>query len=189
MKNKPLKKQNFRNNWTSSHPWFVFFCFVFILTEDWKWDFFVVVYYIYLNVFEYIRSKIAVAAALINNTDNDKIRQILSKEEIKGTRNIKSSHWRCTVKRCSEKFCKLHRKTPVLESLVNKRCSNLGVFLWNLRNFKNTYFEEHLRTVVSKIWTQWTMKQTVVPPKMWTFPRWIWVGPLSYIIPRYSLFF
>ena len=34
--------------------------------------FFIVVYYIYLNVFEYIRSKIAVAAALINNTDNDK---------------------------------------------------------------------------------------------------------------------
>ena len=34
-----------------------------------------------------------------------------------------------------------------------KRDSNTGVFLWILRNFKNTYLEEHLRTVASKCWT------------------------------------
>ena len=28
---------------------------------------------------------------------------------------------------------------------LSKRNSNTGVFLWNLPNFKNTYFEEHLQ--------------------------------------------
>ena len=57
-------------------------------------------------------------------------------------------------------------KTFVLESLFNnlqdwvtetllKRDSKTGVFLWNLRNFKNTYFEEYLLTtapVFIKLW-------------------------------------
>ena len=53
-------------------------------------------------------------------------------------------------RRCSLKFCKFHRKTPVLESLIYKVASlqgfnftkkdpYTGVFLWNLRNS-----EEHL---------------------------------------------
>ena len=33
--------------------------------------------------------------------------------------------------------------------LILKRDSNTPIFLWNLRNFKNTYFEEHLRTTAS----------------------------------------
>ena len=56
------------------------------------------------------------------------------------------------------KFCKIHRKTPVLESLFNKvagfqacillkRYSNAGVFLWNLKNIcerLNSYNVKHL---------------------------------------------
>ena len=53
-------------------------------------------------------------------------------------------------------------KIPVLASLFNKfaglqafnfmkkRHSSTGVFLWILRNFKNTYFEEQLRTLTSE---------------------------------------
>ena len=50
------------------------------------------------------------------------------------------------VHRCLESFFKFHRKTPLLDYLFNKvafmikRYSNTGVFLGNLRNFKNTYF-------------------------------------------------
>ena len=62
----------------------------------------------------------------------------------------RSNHWRCSVKkRCSLKFCNIHSKTPVLESLFNKvaglrpstllkRSSNTGVFTWILRNFLRT---------------------------------------------------
>ena len=32
----------------------------------------------------------------------------------------KSSHQRCSVKKCSQKFHKIHRKTPVPGSLINK---------------------------------------------------------------------
>ena len=62
--------------------------------------------------------------------------------------------------RCSEKFHKLHRKTPVLESLFNKvaglipatllkRDAIAGVFMWNLRNFEEHLFEDHLQTTAS----------------------------------------
>ena len=63
---------------------------------------------------------------------------------------------RCSSKidRCSWKFRKYLRKTITSESLINKvaglqpfrpalllkRDSNTGVFLWNLRNFYNTFF-------------------------------------------------
>ena len=33
------------------------------------------------------------------------------------SRKVRISHQRCSVKRCSEKFDKIHRKTPVPESL------------------------------------------------------------------------
>ena len=63
-------------------------------------------------------------------------------------------------KRCSRKFCKVHRKTPMFESLFNKvadlfslatllkRDSPTCFFLCAICEFfKNTYFEEHLRTI------------------------------------------
>ena len=64
-------------------------------------------------------------------------------------------------KRCSKKFRKFHRKSSALESLFNKvaglkallkillkRDSNTGVSCEICKIFKNTYFEEHLRTTV-----------------------------------------
>ena len=42
---------------------------------------------------------------------------------------IKSSHWRCSVKRCSWKFRKIHRKTPVPESLFFS-CNFIKMRLW-----------------------------------------------------------
>lgn len=59
-----------------------------------------------------------------------------------------------------EKSRKTHRKTPLPESLLNKvsglqlanllkRGSSTGNFLWNLQNFKSSYFVEYLRTVAS----------------------------------------
>ena len=49
-----------------------------------------------------------------------------------------------TVLRCSAnlKFCKIHRKTPALESLnlILKRDSSTGVFLWILRKFSEYLF-------------------------------------------------
>ena len=53
---------------------------------------------------------------------------------------------------CSKKFYNIHKKTLVLESLFNKAAGlqdSTGVFLRILRNVKNTYSEEHLRTVAS----------------------------------------
>ena len=58
-------------------------------------------------------------------------------------------------------FFNIHRKTPVLESLFNniaglqacnfiKRDSNTDAFLWILRNFRSTYFEEQLRMAASE---------------------------------------
>ena len=40
--------------------------------------------------------------------------------------------------RCSWKFCKIHRKTPVLESLFNKVAHMVSYYLCEI--FKNTYF-------------------------------------------------
>ena len=34
--------------------------------------------------------------------------------------SCRSSHWRCSVKKGVLKFRKFHRKTPVLDSLLNK---------------------------------------------------------------------
>ena len=52
------------------------------------------------------------------------------------------------VHRCSEKFCYIHRKTPVLESIFNvlrpatllKRDSNIGVFQLKCRNFYEYHY-------------------------------------------------
>ena len=56
---------------------------------------------------------------------------------------------------CSWKCHNIHWKTPVLESIFSKvvilktatllkRDSNAGVFQWVLRNFKKTFFIEHI---------------------------------------------
>ena len=60
-------------------------------------------------------------------------------------------------RRCPKVFCKkmflklrkIHRKTPVLDSLLIK-VGDLQVFSCELCEiFKNTYFEEHLQTAIS----------------------------------------
>ena len=73
-----------------------------------------------------------------------------------------SSHWRCAVKkRYSQKFRNFHRKTPVLESLLNK-VAGLGLQFYQKETstqvfscevckiFKSTYFEGHLWTTASE---------------------------------------
>ena len=64
---------------------------------------------------------------------------------------------RCSVKEVFTKISLIYRKTLMLESKLQAvRDSNTGVFLWILRNFKSTYFEQHLRTAASiilmKLW-------------------------------------
>ena len=61
--------------------------------------------------------------------------------------------------RSFEKFRKFRIKTPVLESLfkawrpatLRRKDSNTGVFLWNLRNFENIFFIEHLQSLLLKL--------------------------------------
>ena len=69
-------------------------------------------------------------------------------------RNLSFLVFHCKKVTCKEKFSqkfhKVHKITPMLESLFNivaGKDSNTGVFLSNLRN---TYLEEHLRTTASK---------------------------------------
>ena len=59
-------------------------------------------------------------------------------------KHFKSSHWRCSrKKRCSYKFNKIHRKTPVLETLAQ-------VFSQEFCKIsKNTFCTEHLRTTAA----------------------------------------
>ena len=64
-------------------------------------------------------------------------------------------------KGCSKKFCNIHRKTPMLESLFNKvaglqgcsfikkRLQHRCFFCEYYKLFKNSYFEEHLKTAAS----------------------------------------
>ena len=60
-------------------------------------------------------------------------------------------------KRCSRKFCNIHRKTPVLEPLCGlsslqfyqKETSTPMFSCEYCKIFKNTYFEEHLQTTAS----------------------------------------
>ena len=70
---------------------------------------------------------------------------------------LRSSHRRCSVKKgVLKKFRNIHIKTPwslfliLLQAFrpvtVLKRDSNTGVFLKYWKTFKNSYFEEHLRT-------------------------------------------
>ena len=60
-------------------------------------------------------------------------------------------------KRCSSKFRKFHRKTPVLEPVLiklqvfkNRKTPVLEPLLIKLQVFKNTYIEEHLWTTASE---------------------------------------
>ena len=71
----------------------------------------------------------------------------LSCKKIISFTQVRSNHRRGSVKKgCFEKFCNIHRKTPVLESLFNKvvdlrpaillkRDSNVDISLWILQNF------------------------------------------------------
>ena len=76
--------------------------------------------------------------------------------------DIRSIHRRCSVKRCSQQFCKIYRKTPVAESLFNKAAGLTPVTLlkkrlWrrcfpgNFVKFLRTPFDiEHLRCLLVK---------------------------------------
>ena len=67
----------------------------------------------------------------------------------------RSSHRRCSTKKVF--FCNIHRKTPVLESLCGssslqfyqKQSPMLMFSCEYYEIFKDTYFEEHLRTTAS----------------------------------------
>ena len=65
---------------------------------------------------------------------------------------FRASHRNCSVKKCSEKFCKIHKKTPVSESPYWKKDSDTGAFLFFCEFgeiFKNNLFTEHLRKTAS----------------------------------------
>ena len=73
----------------------------------------------------------------------------------------RSSPRRCSVKKGVLKFCNIHRKAPVLESLFNNAAGLKGCNFIEKKNptqvfsyeycevSKNTNFEEHLRTDAS----------------------------------------
>ena len=61
-------------------------------------------------------------------------------------------------KRCSLKFSKIHRKTPVSESLFKKGDSGTVVFLWILWNFcKTPFFIEHFRWLLLLMAVSWIL--------------------------------
>ena len=65
---------------------------------------------------------------------------------------FRASHRNCSVKKCSEKFCKIHKKTPVSESPYWKGDSDTGAFLFFCEFseiFINNLFTEHLRETTS----------------------------------------
>ena len=76
------------------------------------------------------------------------------------TTSYRSSHQRCFIKGCPQKFRNIHRTTTVLESLFNKVADLQGCnffkkrlqhrcFPVNCNLFKNSYSEEHLRRTTS----------------------------------------
>ena len=82
--------------------------------------------------------------------------------------SFRSSHQRYSAKKVFlKKFCKFHRKTPMLESLFNKipglqACNFIKkrpptqAFSCRIYDFfKNTYFEEYLRTTASVVSFSW----------------------------------
>ena len=52
----------------------------------------------------------------------------------------------------SLKFCNIHGKTPVLESLYYKETPTQVFFCEYCKMFKNTYFEKHLQMATSANW-------------------------------------
>ena len=55
---------------------------------------------------------------------------------------LRSNHWRCSMKKVVLKsFVNIHRKTPVLESLLNEVA---GFQVEYCKIYKETYFEEHM---------------------------------------------
>ena len=78
--------------------------------------------------------------------------------------------WRCSVKKCSEKFRKIHRKTPVPESffklICNKRGSGTGVL--DFEKFLRTLFPtEHLQWLLLTAWTLKNSQSSVTLKNEW----------------------
>ena len=86
------------------------------------------------------------------------------RSQIKKEEHVRSSHWRCSVKKDVLKnfanFARKHlRSSHFLTKLqawsrpatLLKKDSNTGVFLWICDIFKNTYFEQHLGTTASNM--------------------------------------
>ena len=79
-------------------------------------------------------------------TQNKEVqRRLHSMEIIHGLLWIsRSSHWRYSIKQV------VLKNFPIFTVTLSKRDSKTSVFLWILRTFNNTYFEEHLWTAASK---------------------------------------
>ena len=56
----------------------------------------------------------------------------------------------CLLKKVFLKLPQISPENNFIKTTLLKKDSNTGVFLWNLQKFKNTYFEEHLRTTASR---------------------------------------
>ena len=81
---------------------------------------------------------------------NDPFLQLLKESGNYRFSDARSSHQRCSIKKVFLKIHNIHRKTPVLEPYFNNNFTKIHVFsckYWEI--FKNTYFEEHLRTAAS----------------------------------------
>ena len=64
--------------------------------------------------------------------------------------NLRSSHCSCSIKKMFLKFLEILQEKTCVEVSLLTRDSNTGILMWYLRNFKNTYFEEHPRTTGSE---------------------------------------
>ena len=69
----------------------------------------------------------------------------------------RSSHHRCSLKKLFLKFHNIYRKTPVMESLLNKVAGlyqkQTAAMVFSCKYceiFKNSYFEKHLWTATSE---------------------------------------
>ena len=61
----------------------------------------------------------------------------VAKKQLSEWKKTSTSRGRCSVKKGSKKFRKIHKKAPAMEFfLLEVQVS--GVFMWILQNFKNT---------------------------------------------------
>ena len=65
--------------------------------------------------------------------------------------SIRSIHQRCSVKKRCEKFCNIYRKPPVLEFLYQNETLTQVFSCEYCEVFKDTCYEEHLRTATSVV--------------------------------------